>query len=152
MRPFSLVSLIGSVAVLLSTVLASTATATEDRQNLIEIQNLFYGECLTYHPGGDVSLAPCGESIESRWLVDLGYVSEIRSPVTGECLEDIDTSNEWGNVVMRPCSGMPRQLWGVSPGPGLIQNLDSGQYLKANHHRVVYAGDLEHYYPHWEVG
>lgn len=84
-------------------------------------------------------------------MVEPGYVGEIRSRITGECLEDIDTSNDWDNVVMHPCSGSPRQLWGMSPDSVLVQNLDSGQYLKANHQRIVYAGDLEHYYPQWNI-
>jgi hypothetical protein len=154
MRRFTMVGIIGVVLVLITTAVATTASASasEDRQYGAPIRNLYYGECLSYVPDEEVSLRVCDGAPVVGWYVEVGYVSEIRSVLTGECLEDVDTDDPWGGVVMHPCTGAARQLWGIPEGPGLIQNLGSARYLKANHERVVYTGDVEHYYPHWEVG
>jgi hypothetical protein len=146
-----LVGLVSGIAVLLVTALTPAASAGEDRQDVVRIRNLHYGECLTYRPGEAVTLGPCGSTPFTLWNANVGYVTEIRSAVTGECLESIDTSNEWDDVGMHPCSGDARQLWGVPYESGLIQNLATGKYLKANHQRVVYAGDFDHYYPYWAI-
>lgn len=82
----------------------------------------------------------------------LVLVATAVAALTGDCLEDVDTSNPWGGVEMRQCSGSARQLWGIPTGPGLVQNLATARYLKANHDRVVYTGDVEHYFPRWVVG
>jgi hypothetical protein len=151
MRRFSVAGLIGSVVVLLAVVIAPAATASGDRQDMATIRNVHHDQCLTYTPGETVRLGPCGESPYSVWEADIGRVSEIRSIVTRECLEDVDTSNPWGAVAMRPCTGSPRQLWGITSGEGLIQNLGSARYLKANDNRTVYTGALQEYFPYWHV-